>query len=157
MGSFPVYECTDPDNHIKQQNRNNERTIRFFYGSIDSSFWHLYSTHIDNNIHLPPNPNAILLSLAQRQIAIADNIITCQRHDFSSEDTKLIQKTWNRQGIRHILENGVSKILCTSKGVLSDLQAKIICPAYNAFGNVNNQQSTGFQNDFINQVGATLH
>ena len=30
LGSFPVYECTDDDNALKQQNRNNEGTIRFF-------------------------------------------------------------------------------------------------------------------------------
>jgi hypothetical protein len=33
LGSFPVYECTDNDNDLKQQNRQNEETVRFFYGS----------------------------------------------------------------------------------------------------------------------------
>lgn len=156
LGSFPVYECTDPDNQIKQQNRNNEGTVRFFYGSIDSSFWSLYATHIDNNIQLPPNPNAILQSLTQKQIAIADNIISCQRLEFSSEDAKLIKKRWNRQNVRALIQNGVTKILCTSKGVLSDLQSKIICPAYNQFGVVNVQQSTALQTNLINQVGGNL-
>ena len=91
LGSFPVYESTDPDNQIKKQNRNVEGTVRFFYGSIDSRFWSLYSTYIDNDIQLPPNTNAIIQSLTKRQIAIADNIISCQRHNFSSEDTKLVQ------------------------------------------------------------------
>lgn len=30
LGSFSVYECTDQDNQLKQQNRQNEGTIRFF-------------------------------------------------------------------------------------------------------------------------------
>jgi hypothetical protein len=30
LGSFPVYLCTEPDNPIKQQNRNSECTICFF-------------------------------------------------------------------------------------------------------------------------------
>ncbi len=28
LRSFPVYECTNPDNQIKQQNRQNERPQR---------------------------------------------------------------------------------------------------------------------------------
>jgi hypothetical protein len=156
LGSFPVYECTDPDNHLKEQNRNNEGTVRFFYGSIDSSFWSLYSTYVDNNVQLPPDPNAIVQSLTLRQIAIADNIISCQRHLYSSEDTKLVQKTWNRAGIRMLINNGVSKILCTSKGVLCDFEVKIMCPAYDVFGVVNVQQSIALQTNLINQIGGQL-
>jgi hypothetical protein len=32
LGSFPVYECINPDKQIKQQTRNKEGTIRFFMG-----------------------------------------------------------------------------------------------------------------------------
>jgi hypothetical protein len=156
LGSFPVYECTNPDNELKLQNRQNEGTARFFYGIVDSTFWSLYAAHIDNNIQVPPNPNAILLSLTQRQIAIADNIFSCQRHEFSSEDTKLVQKTWNRLEIINLLQNGVTKILCTSKGVLSDLQSKIICPAHSQFGIINVQQSTALQTNLINQLGGNI-
>jgi hypothetical protein len=42
LGSFPVYECTNQDNLIKQENRHDEGTVRFFYGSIDSKFWQFY-------------------------------------------------------------------------------------------------------------------
>ncbi len=156
LGSFPVYECTDPDNHIKQQNRQGEGTIRFFYGSVDSSLWMRYSTHVDPEIHLPPNEENIISSLTANRIAIADTITCCQRHDFSSEDTKLVQKTWNRQGILRIVEDGVSKILCTSKGVLSDLEKKIICPAFNAFGSVDLPQSATLQNTLIKGLGGNL-
>ena len=83
LGSFPVYECTNPDNELKQQNRQNDGSVRFFYGSIDSGFWRLYIDHVDNLLHLPPVPNLILQSLAQHQIAIADTIISCQRHYYS--------------------------------------------------------------------------
>ena len=39
LGSFPVYECTDQDNYLKQQNRLNEGTVRFFYGSNRNSLF----------------------------------------------------------------------------------------------------------------------
>jgi hypothetical protein len=44
LGSFPVYECTDPDNDRKVYKRQEEGTVRFFYGSIDSDFWRLYKS-----------------------------------------------------------------------------------------------------------------
>ena len=156
LGSFPVYECTDPDNQLKRQNRNNEGTVRFFYGSVDSRFWSLYAAHVDSNIQLPPDPNAILLSLTQKQIAFGNNIISCKRYNFSSKPTKLSKKRGNRQAIRNLIQNGVTKILCTSKGVLSDLQLKIICPAYNQFGVVNVQESTALQTNLINQLGGNI-
>lgn len=153
LGSFPVYECTNPDTVLKQQNRINEGTIRFFYGSVDSSFWRLYSEIIDNEINLPPNPNELLTSLSDRHIAIADTIISCQRHGYSSEDSKLIEKTWNRQGIQTLITNGVTKILCTSKGVLRDLEKQIISFGNNQLGQINNELSNTFQRDFITGLG----
>ena len=68
LGSFPVYECTNPDNQIKQQNRQNEGTVRFFYGSVDSSLWGLYRDNIDTQIVLPTNPDIIIQSLVQNKI-----------------------------------------------------------------------------------------
>src|SRR5687767_2984989 len=73
LGSFPVYECTDPDSPLKQQRRN-DGTMRFFYGSVDSSFWSLYRRHVDQNIVLPPNPGQIINSLQHRSISISDVI-----------------------------------------------------------------------------------
>lgn len=156
LGSFPVYECTNPDNFTKQQNRNQEGTIRFFYGSIDSSFWRLYSQYVDNSIVTPPNPEEIITSLSNNKIAITDNIISCQRHSFSSEDTRLIKKEWNRQGIIDIVNNGIDKILCTSKGVLSDLTAKIICPKLKPFGERNVRESLIFQSEFIDEINGDI-
>ncbi len=153
LGSFPVYECTDQDNPLKQQNRQNEGTIRFFYGSIDSGLWGLYRDNIDDTILLPPNPNLILPSLAQRQIAVSDTIASCERHGFSSEDSKLIRRTYNRQGIQTLIQNGVRKIICTSKGVLKDLEKQIILQGNLPFGQVDNLAGSTFQDNFITGLG----
>lgn len=153
LGSFPVYECTDPDTDLKQQNRELEGTIRFFYGSIDSGLWGLYSNYIDNAIALPPNPTIILESITQRQVAIADTIVSCERHNYSSEDSKLIRKTHNRQGVQTLIENGVTKIICTSKGVLKDLEKQIICYGNNNLGQLDLEASANFQADFVLQLG----
>lgn len=153
LGSFPVYECTNPDTHLKQQNREREGTILFFYGSIDSGLWGLYRNHIDNTIGLPPDPNIILESITQRQIAIADTIVSCKRHNFSSEDSKLIGRTHNRRGVQTLIENGVTKIICTSKGVLKDLEKQIICYGNNPLGQVDIEASANFQSDFVRQLG----
>jgi hypothetical protein len=102
---------------------------------------------------LPPNPNLIIQSLTQRQIAISDTIISCERHDFSSLDSKLIRKTYNINGIQTLINNGVRKILCTSKGVLNDLENKIICHGNLPFGQSNNLLGHIFQNNFINVIG----
>jgi hypothetical protein len=153
LGSFPVYECTDNDNPLKQQNRNNEGTIRFFYGSIDSGLWGLYRDYIDQTILLPPNPNLLLPSLAQRQIAVSDTIACCERHEFSSEDNKLIRRTYNRQGLQTLIQNGVRKIICTSKGVLKDLEKQVILQGNLPFGQVDNIAGCAFQENFVIGLG----
>jgi hypothetical protein len=155
LGSFPVYECTDPDNELKQFNRQQEGTVRFFYGSIDSSFWKKYSAYVDNTINLPPNQDVIIQSLRLRQIAISDTFISCERHNYSSEDTKLINKTPNRIGVRNLIQNGVRKILCTSKGVLNTLDKTIICTRKNPIGALNPNLTDDFQTSFIEAIGGS--
>lgn len=157
LGSFPVYECTDHDNHIKQQTRQDEGTVRFFYGSVDSLFWGIYRDNIDNTILLPPDPNYILQSLTQRQIAISDIILSCERHDFSSEDSKLIRRTYNRNGIQTLISNGVRKIVCTSKGVLKDLEKQIILHGNLPFGQVDNLLGSNFQENFVAGLGGNTN
>lgn len=167
LGSFPVYECTDPDNQQKQQNRLAEGTVRFFYGSARSGLWGLYRDNIDNSIVLPPNPNLILQSLKQRQIAISDTIKKCERYiykknkktgeiilyPFSSEDTALNVIEWNTSILTQLINNGITKIICTSKGVLNDLERQIICKGNNPLGHVDNQLSANFQAQFVTELG----
>lgn len=153
LGSFPVYECTDNDNEIKRQNRQKKGTTRFFYGSYRSKFWLLYKDIIDQTILLPPDPELILRSLTQRSIAISDTILSCQRHDYSSEDTKLIKRTYNITGIQTLIKNGVFKILCTSKGVLNDLEKQIIFKKKSPFGQIDNLAGCNFQDNFIKKIG----
>jgi hypothetical protein len=153
LGSFPVYECTDHDSQFKQQRRQNEGTIRFFYGSIDSGLWGFYRDYIDNEIALPPNPDLILHSLTQKKIAVSDTIISCERHEYSSEDSKLIRRTYNWQCIQTLIEKGVRKIICTSKGVLKDLERQIILHGNIPFGQVDNLAGCTFQDNFISELG----
>jgi hypothetical protein len=128
LGSFPVYECTGPDNAAKQTNREKEGTLSFFYGSARSKFWDLYGRHVDGNILPEWSPEILLASLTRQRIAISDLICSCQRHAYSCEDGKLFGKTWNRKGIRSLLDREVVKVLCTSKGVLEHLGKSILHP-----------------------------
>jgi hypothetical protein len=102
LGSFPVYECTGPDNAAKRARREEEGTICFFYGSVDNAFWSLYGRYVDGNILPECNPEILLASLTERRIAMSDLISSCQRHGYSSEDGKLLSKLWNRKGIRNL-------------------------------------------------------
>jgi len=167
LGSFPVYECTDNDNELKQQNRQNEGTVRFFYGSNRNSLWTKYSKYIDNAITQPWDTELLLESLRERQIAVSDIIFSCERYiykvdkttrerdlfPYSSEDSAIKNKTWNREIIRTLINNGVTKILCTSKGVLNELERQIICFGRNNYGRKDNQLSSLFQSQFIERVG----
>ena len=134
LGSFPVYECTDQDSKLKRQNRQNEGTIRFFYCSNRNSLWTKYGEYIDNSIVEPWDSGLIIESLIENQIAVSDTIKSCERYiykkdkktkekklyPYSSEDSALKNKTWNREIITTLINNGVTKILCTSKSVLND-------------------------------------
>jgi len=156
LGSFPVYECTDHDNPLKQRNRLREGTTRFFYGSADSEFWEFYKNYIDSTIERPLNQRAILLSLSQRNIAISDTIISCERKEYSSADNDLKKKEYNVEGLQTLIPKGVKKILCTSKGVLIDLENQIICKRISSIGVVDNIQSQEFQSNFINALGGNV-
>jgi hypothetical protein len=167
LGSFPVYECTDQDSQLKQQNRLNEGTIRFFYGSNRNSLWTKYSEYIDNTIVRPWDSELIIESLIENQIAVSDTIKSCERYiykidkktkerildPYSSEDSALKKKTWNREIITTLINNGVTKILCTSKGVLNDLEKQIICYGRTPLGRKDNQLTSQFQTQFIERIG----
>lgn len=152
LGSFPVYECTDPDNQIKKDNRLKEGTIRFFYGSNRNSLWTKYSKYIDNSLSEPKDELTIIKSLKKHNIAISDIIASCERKDFSSEDSDLLKKNWNTDMIRGLIKEGVTKILCTSKGVLGDLEKKIICSKKNPLGFSNEKINMNFQSNFIRDL-----
>jgi hypothetical protein len=167
LGSFPVYECTDQDNELKNQTRLNEGTVRFFYGSNRNRLWTMYSQYIDNTIVQPWNPELILGSLRENQIAVSDTIQSCERYiykidkntrernlyPFSSEDSALKNKTWNREIIQNLIIGGVTRILCTSKGVLNDLEKQIICNRNNPMGRKDERLSPLFQSEFIQGIG----
>lgn len=160
LGSFPVYECTNPDSDLKAVRRN-DGTVRFFYGSSRNRLWRLYGQYVDNQIFTPWNSDSILQSLAERRTAISDVIRECERYSFkkdkrtgervidpySSDDLALHNQVLNVDQIRTLLVSGVSKVLCTSKGVLSTLEARII--SFQHFGRVDDFESANFQSNFI--------
>lgn len=154
LGSFPVYECTDSDNKRKIEKRQKEGTVRFFYGSKDSQFWKLYHENIDDDIYLPIEPEQVLNSLKRNKIAITDTIMTCQRHDLSSLDSKLIKRDYNVDGIQNLIKDGVRRILCTSKGVLNDLEKQIILSKEKPMSaEVDVLGSCEYQHEFISNLG----
>lgn len=152
LGSFPVYECTNPENDLKHEMRG-DTGMRFFYGSGASNFWSKYSQYIDNNLTQPWNPDYLVASLRENRISISDLIQSCQRVGNSSLDNDLKHVTWNSAGIRNLLNTGVLKILCTSKGVLGHLESRIICNPENGIGTVYDNLTYGQQIDFLEQIG----
>lgn len=156
LGSFPVYECTDQDGESKQKTRQKEGTIRFFYGSSRSKLWELYGKTIDSDIPSDPNPNQILQSLAKSRIAVSDTIYSCERHLVSSEDSKLIRRIYNRDGVQKLIQDGVRRIVCTSKGVLNDLEKQIVLFGANPFGQVNVWAGDAFQSVFLANIGGKI-
>jgi hypothetical protein len=163
LGSFPVYECTNPDNDLKT-NRRIDGTVRFFYGSNRNRLWRLYSEYIDREILPPWEPDTIVESLTIRNIAVSDLITSCERYKsktnrktgrstidhFSSEDDALHNRTYNVEQIRTMITEGVTKILCTSKAVLKWLESKVILKE--EFGVLQSNESDLFQNNFINEI-----
>lgn len=127
--------------------------FHFFYGSKDSKFWYHYRKNIDNTIVLPIDIESVLLSLSQRQIAISDTIVSCERHKRSSEDSKLIRRKYNIIGLQTLIHNGVRKIICTSKGVLKDFEKQIILSGTITFGQIDNLSGCIFQDNFIAGLG----
>lgn len=151
LGSFPVYYCTDDDNELKRQHRENNGTIRFFYGSHRSKFWGLYKEYIDKTVPFPlttQSPNLILKSLCQNNIAISDLIVSCTRDGLSASDSRLKNIEYNKDGIQVLINCGVNKILCTSKKVLRDLEKCII----QDIGSVDYDLSFNFQSQFISAI-----
>ena len=167
LGSFPVYECTEPDNCYKEKKRGIEGTTWFFYGSNRNRLWSKYKEFIDCSISEPWDADIIIESLKNRNIAISDVIIKCERYSneknkntgeeyisqFSSEDSALHNKEWNSGILVELLNGGVSKILCTSKGVLENLEKQIICKRNSSIGIVNNKQTKIFQTEFLKDLG----
>jgi len=152
LGSFPVYDCTDPDNALKRSNRAGRGTFRFFYGSAYSAFWSLYGKFIDENIRPPYNSEILCTSMVNRQIAISDLIRTCERVGFSSADSKLRSKCWNEEGIRQLINLGITRILCTSKGVLAGLETGILCKGRQAYAALDQKASLALQAELLKKI-----
>ena len=68
-------------------------------------------------------------------------------------DTALKDKVWNSDGIRSLLSNGVTKILCTSKFVLESLQTRVICSRKDSFGTLDEVTGKGIQEKFLESIG----
>lgn len=118
LGSFPVYSITLPDSEEKNKIRKSDGTVQFFYGSCYSSFWGLYHLYIDNGIHMPIKPELAIQSLKNNIISISDIISECKRNGKSALDKDLTKRVYNIEMMNEYLESGVTKILCTSKGVM---------------------------------------
>ena len=118
LGSFPVYSITLPDNEAKNIIRKSDGTVQFFYGSCKSSFWALYHLYIDNYLQIPITSEEALKSLLKNEISISDMILECERKGRSALDSDLSKRVYNIEMMNEFLNSGVTKILCTSKGVM---------------------------------------
>ena len=118
LGSFPVYSITFPDSEDKKRIRKSEGTVPFFYGSCHSSFWGLYHLYIDCELQIPIKPKLAKKSLKEKMISISDVISSCKRNGKSALDKDLTKRVYNIEMLNEYLESGVTKILCTSKGVM---------------------------------------
>lgn len=125
LGSFPVYSITLPDTEEKNKIRKTDGTVQFFYGSCYNSFWRLYHLYIDNSLQIPITPDDALSNLSKNQIAISDMIIECQRNGKSALDIDLTKRIYNIEMIKEYLDSGVTKIICTSKGVMEMFHEKV--------------------------------
>lgn len=152
LGSFPVYECTNVDNEFKQNRRIQNNSIRFFYGSGHSKLWDLYSSFIDETIVQPYIPDILMESLIRNEVAMSDLIQGCDRVGYSALDNDLRGRIWNRQGIVELINNGVNKILCTSKGVLDNLKSRVLCCAHNPVASFNEFESAQLHNRILHEV-----
>jgi hypothetical protein len=151
LGSFPVYACTDPDNIEKQKIRNTEGTVRFFYGSCKSRFWGLYHQYVDNNVTVPVKKSIALESLKEQKIAMSDTIKSCYRKEASALDSDLRDIKYNTEMINSLIESGVTKVLCTSKGVLEHFNKRIISKLPEA--KFNDGKTNRFLSDILNHLG----
>ncbi len=118
LGSFPVYSITLPDSEDKQRIRKSDGTVPFFYGSCRSSFWGLYHLYIDSRLQVPVKPELAIQSLKNHSISISDIISECKRNGISALDSDLSKRVYNIEMMNEFLNSGVTKILCTSKGVM---------------------------------------
>jgi hypothetical protein len=126
LGSFPIYSITLPENEEKERIRKSNGIIQFFYGSYRNSFWDLYRSNIDNNIQNPISPQNAINSLTKNKIAISDMIYKSFRKGRSASDSDLIDREYSIDLINQFLNNGITKILCTSKGVLEMFHNQVV-------------------------------
>lgn len=126
LGSFPVYSITMPDSEDKQRIRKSDGTVPFFYGSCKSSFWALYHLYIDNDLQIPITSEEALKSLLKNEISISDMILECERKGRSSLDSDLSKLVYNTEMMNEFLNSGVTKILCTSKGVMEMFHDRVV-------------------------------
>jgi hypothetical protein len=103
----------------------------FFYGSQYNDFWNYYSNHIDSEVSRLRGKRKIVASLERHKIAISDIILSCMRKGESASDSDLHSREYNYKMLGEFFDSGVTKILCTSKGVLGMLEHVIAKQYFN--------------------------
>ena len=150
LGSFPVYSITLPDSEDKQRIRKSDGTVQFFYGSCHSSFWGLYHLYIDNGLQIPIKPELAIQSLENNHISISDLISECKRNGKSALDKDLTKCVYNIEMLNEYLESGVTKILCTSKGVMEMFHVHIVKKSKTII--YQESESKKWQSQFISDI-----
>lgn len=126
LGSFPIWSLTkheldrNDQSHFVSSRIKKNGEFPFFYGSTVNRFWSWYQTYIDGDIELL-NKDSILSSLKTNQIGITDAILSCTRRGQSALDKDLSKRFYNHQFFTYPQPGDITKILCTSKGVMNEM------------------------------------
>ncbi len=77
-------------------------------------------------MQVPIKPELAVQSLENNNISISDLISECKRNGKSALDKDLTKCVYNIEMLNEYLESGVTKILCTSKGVMEMFHVHIV-------------------------------
>jgi hypothetical protein len=84
---------------------------------------------------------------------MSDCIVSGERKAYSAQDGDLRKRVYNHDGVRILIQRGVRKILCRSKGVLRTLESAILRSAGSRIATIDAPASTDWQNKFLAQPG----
>lgn len=157
LGSFPIWSLTkhemdvDDQPHFVSSRIKKTGEFPFFYGSTVNRFWSWYRTYLDGKIELL-NKESILFSLRKNQIAITDSILSCDRKEKSALDKDLSNRVYNHKFFSYPPYGEVTKILCTSKGVMNEMLLHKTFFQHHDRLKLNEPASNQFQDQFIKNI-----
>lgn len=109
VGSFPIGKFTNPE---RKNEIDEDKEINFFYGGAKNKLWNLIGECFDEKLN---SVSSIQKVLEDKGISVGDVVKSCRRINGSALDKDLKEIEWNKDLIQKIKDNGIKKILFTSK------------------------------------------